>query len=119
MATIGGTYKGVIIFPDDYNHPSDTDFSGSRFNSSSNFTSNVSIAGWKKMEAAGAVFLPAAGCRAAATVSNTGTECRYWSVTMAGNDVAFATKFNKDAVSTTFASKRQHGCSVRLVMDVR
>ena len=61
MATLGNTYKGLIIFPDDYTHPVGTDFVAGTYNSSSNFTANVSLAGWELMESAGCVFLPAAG----------------------------------------------------------
>lgn len=61
MATLGGTYKGLIIFPDDYTHPDGTGFVAGTYNDCSNFTANVSLAGWALMEAAGCVFLPAAG----------------------------------------------------------
>ena len=60
-ATIGGVYKGVIVFPDNYTHPEGTGFSGSCNNGTANYTSTVSLEGWAKMEAAGCVFLPAAG----------------------------------------------------------
>lgn len=60
-ATIGGAYKGVIVFPDNYSHPSGAEFSGNCNNATENYTSTVSLDGWAKMEAAGCVFLPAAG----------------------------------------------------------
>ena len=61
MATLGGTYKGLIIFPDDYTHPDGTGFVAGTYNGHSDFTATVSLAGWALMEAAGCVFLPAAG----------------------------------------------------------
>ena len=61
MATIGGTYKGVILFPDNYTHPEEADFTSGVFNSNSNYTAQVSLEGWALMEAAGCVFLPACG----------------------------------------------------------
>jgi hypothetical protein len=61
--TIDGKYRGSIIFPDDYTHPDNTDFAGSMFNheGSDDYTATVSLEGWEKMEAAGCLFLPAAG----------------------------------------------------------
>ncbi len=61
MATLGGTYKGLIIFPDNYTHPGGTDFVAGTYNNYSDFTATVSLEGWALMEAAGCVFLPAAG----------------------------------------------------------
>ena len=61
MATIGDTYKGVILFPDNYTHPEGTDFTAGVFNVASNFTASVSLEGWALMEAAGCVFMPACG----------------------------------------------------------
>ena len=118
MATIDGTYKGVILFPDNYTHPNGIDFVGGTYNSYSNFTSTVSLAGWRKMEAAGCVFLPAAGNRTQKTVSNVGVECRYWSVTNAGSGYAFVARFYSGGVLTTSSWGRHNGNSVRLVMPV-
>lgn len=60
-ATIGGTYKGVIVFPDSYTHPNGTGFAGNCNNAKENYASTVSLEGWALMETAGCVFLPAAG----------------------------------------------------------
>ena len=62
-ATLGGERKGIIIFPDEYTHPAIATVSSATFNNCSDFTATVSYADWAKMEAAGAVFLPAAGYR--------------------------------------------------------
>ncbi len=59
-ATIG-TYRGVIVFPDNYTHPEGTGFTGNCDNATEAYTSTVSLEGWALMEAAGCVFLPAAG----------------------------------------------------------
>ena len=64
MATLVGTdknYKGLIIFPDDYTHPDGSEFKAGTYNGHSDFTATVSLEGWALMEAAGCVFLPAAG----------------------------------------------------------
>lgn len=67
MATLDGTYKGLIIFPDDYTHPDGTDFVAGTYNGRSDFTATVSLEGWALMEAAGCVFLPAAGYKSYAS----------------------------------------------------
>ena len=61
MATLGGTYKGLILFPDSYTHPDGTDFTPGVYNDASDYTATVSLEGWSLMEAAGCVFLPATG----------------------------------------------------------
>ena len=61
MATLGGIYKGLILFPDSYTHPDGTDFTPGVYNDASDYTATVSLEGWSLMEAAGCVFLPATG----------------------------------------------------------
>ena len=82
MATLGDTYKGLIIFPDYYEHPEGTGFMSGVFNSNSNYTAKVSLEGWAMMEAAGCVFLPAAGyCSGGSTWYGVGEEIGYMSCT--------------------------------------
>ena len=86
MATIGDTYKGLIIFPDYYEHPEGTGFIAGVFNSNSNYTAQVSLEGWAMMEAAGCVFLPAAGyCSRGETWKGVGEHICYMSTTAAGS----------------------------------
>ena len=119
LATIDGMYKGMILFPDNYIHPNGIDFSEGTFNSYSNYTATVSLAGWRKMEAAGCVFLPAAGNRGTtAVVSNVNVEGRYWSVTNGGSGYGFVLRFYPERVLTTSTWGRHNGNSVRLVMPV-
>lgn len=61
LATLGGSYKGLIVFPDHYVHPEGTGFTAGTYNGASNFTATVSMEGWTKMEMAGCMFIPAAG----------------------------------------------------------
>jgi hypothetical protein len=61
LATLGGSVKGLIVFPDHYVHPDGTGFTAGTYNAESNFTATVSIEGWAKMEMAGCMFIPAAG----------------------------------------------------------
>ena len=65
MANVGGV-NGLIIFPDMYTHPEETGFVSGTFDGPSNYTASVNDAGWAKMEAAGCVFLPAAGYKSVA-----------------------------------------------------
>ena len=71
---------GMILLPDNWTLPAGCSFtSGS---STSNWTHNsYSLAQWAAMEDAGAVFLPAAGVRAASTVNNASIYGYYWSTT--------------------------------------
>ena len=86
MATLGGTYKGLIIFPDYYTHPEGADFTPGVFDSNSNYTAQVSLEGWAMMEAAGCVFLPAAGyCSSGRTWRGVGEYVCYMSTTPDGS----------------------------------
>jgi hypothetical protein len=60
MAKVGGV-NGLIIFPDIYTHPEETGFVPGTFDGPSDYIASVDDTGWAKMEAAGCVFLPAAG----------------------------------------------------------
>ena len=124
-ATIGGTHKGIILFPDDYTHPTDatTTLDDAIFDNYSNFTASVSIADWAKMEAAGAVFLPAAGYRGVTDVS---TGCHhiyadagaYWGGGTPTTTEANRVFFNKDAKPNYSRHQLYFGMSVRVVQDL-
>ncbi len=124
-AMIGGT-KGIILFPDNYSHPDIfvSSSSNRRYNTVSstyNFDGfQVSIINWEKMEAEGAVFLPAAGYRTTQTVKNANTNAYYWSSSHNTSQYAQAIKF-LDGYYSALATgvNRNYGCSVRLVQDVR
>lgn len=119
MATIGGTYKGLIIFPDVYVHPDGTDFVAGTFNAKSDYTATVSVDGWKKMEAAGAVFLPAAGYRTYnAVITSPNAQGRYWSVNYYDKLQARYVYFSSSTFGAGYIN-RCYGCSVRLVKDVQ
>lgn len=118
MATLGGTYKGLILFPDTYTHPSGTGFTAGTFNAVSNYTATVSMEGWMLMENAGCVFLPAAGSRYQTTVFMTGpVGCYYWS----NSNIAGSTATNIAITPSSLSqvnSTRYSGYAVRLVRDV-
>lgn len=102
-AIIGGAYKGVIVFPDNYSHPSGADFSGNCNNATENYTSTVSLEGWAKMEAAGCVFLPAAGEGDVSNgslnqVINVNDACVYYSTTRVQTNFVYAPGFYYDKI---------------------
>ena len=71
---------GLILLPDSWTLPAGCTFNPG--SSTSNWTHNsYSLAQWAAMEDAGAVFLPAAGVRAASTVNNASIYGYYWSTT--------------------------------------
>ncbi|MBQ8704605.1 MAG: hypothetical protein IJ524_09570 [Bacteroidales bacterium] len=125
-ATIGGSHKGIILFPDVYVHPSGiTPMTDATFNSYSNFTAAVSYADWNKMEAAGAVFLPAAGYRLPKDMRNEGCHYiqaaiygMYWTASSLSSETAYRVRFY-GTLSLQFATAdRSNGMSVRVVKDL-
>lgn len=113
---------GVILFPDGYQHPDgvtkpvhinstsmDDDWDDNDYNESD----------WAKMEAAGAVFMPAAGMRKNAKVSHVGDEGHYWLNNLDAQD---ANKADYVIISDNSVSVQSqstdYGFSVRLVKDV-
>lgn len=117
-ATVAGK-AGLIIFPDSYTHPGDVTAPTSINTASAAFTVNTYDAtAWGKMEAAGAVFLPAAGYRSAATVNYVGERGYYWSSTSYSSDVTRAKRsvyFANNVVVMDLYDSRASGFSVRLV----
>lgn len=120
MATIGGTYKGMVVFPDDYIHPDGTGFTSGTYNDYSNYTATVNLAGWSLMEAAGAVFLPATGYRGWKNTTVTffkGDEGWYWSNSSYSTYNAYCFVFSDTEVSVNQNEGRRIGMAVRLVTD--
>ena len=72
---------------------------------------------WAKLEAAGAVFLPAAGQRAATKIEVVDERGYYWSATEETSDTAFLILFSSNT-ATLFSPNRFRGNSVRLVRDL-
>ena len=119
MATIGDTYKGLIIFPDYYEHPEGTGFIAGVFNSNSNYTAQVSLEGWAMMEAAGCVFLPAAGYRSyKGTWYGVGEEIGYMSCTEHPKYIStyFTPYITPDGVYVDETSNKRTWTSIRLVL---
>lgn len=76
-------YKGAVLLPDDWQCPDGITFVPYAEESDDNsYDDNIyTFADWEKMEAAGAVLLPAAGCRKGSgifTVSGVNSFASYW-----------------------------------------
>ncbi len=128
FATISGV-RGLVILPDDWEQPAaeyiflaandagwqanDSHFSNNVVNS---FTYNAySTSQWAVMEAAGAVFLPAAGNRLGKTCDAAGKEGYYWSATADEETTSFTAFFDNSVFYPATARARAQGHSVRLV----
>lgn len=115
-ATVGGTH-GIIILPDDFTDPMKNNGSGAFVpQATTGWTANVYSAGddWNAMEAAGTVFLPAAGYHDGTDVSGVGEFGNYWS-TDYDEDKAYALSFFEYNVNPESNGSRFYGLSVRLV----
>ena len=110
---------GVILFPDGYTHPTgittptginETDDTGWNSNS---YTLNE----WAAMEAAGAVFLPAAGFRYGPSVNDVGRNGSYWSSMPLDESRAYYMNFYSYYLIAINYNNRYYGFSVRPVRD--
>lgn len=113
---LGVNYQnGVILLPDDWS--SDT-YSLNGINSSGAVysTNIISASDWATMQAAGAVFLPAAGYREVTSV-NSSAKGRYWSASYCDSAGAFIVSFDSGTLFTDTWFYRLGGGSVRLVRD--
>lgn len=120
-ATVCGK-KGVILFPDAYTHPNSvTPIPNSNGGSYDSKIYNATA--WAKMEAAGAVFLPAAGIRWRQNNNDNGeVEVRevekmaaYWSSTSSSAGQAYLLYVYDSQLRRDMEDLRCHGYSVRLV----
>lgn len=118
LATIGGSYKGMILFPDNYTHPEGTGFVAGTYNATSYYTATISLEGWAKMESAGCVFLPAAGYEYDFDdiyhMENWGI---YNSTTAVDNEYYNTPMFRPETIDTRDRSYLETKSSVRLVQD--
>ncbi|MBR1517569.1 MAG: hypothetical protein IJ620_05450 [Bacteroidales bacterium] len=109
--------NGVVLFPDEYSHPSAATAALNPNQTSSAFVT-LSADEWAQMEAAGAVFLPAAGNRLGSTVYDAGTRAYYWSSTHFDASDAYGIFIQVGGFSTSGHNYRNRGNAVRLVYDV-
>lgn len=112
--------RGMILLPDDWNKAlydlSETNNLYSAYDANS-----ISYSNWNSIFAsAGAVFLPAAGCRHGSTVSRCGTNGYYWTSTLYSGikGSADVVSFGERLEFMTSWSPSYAGHSVRLVHSV-
>ena len=130
FGSVNGT-NGLILLPDGWTLPAGSTFvpgtengfedKGSYYQSpGDNYGSNTYTENqWAPMEAAGAVFLPAAGSRWSKNVSEVNEKGYYWSATPAEEDgKAYCIYFHSKGYSVRHAASVSCGYSVRLVHDV-
>ena len=111
---------GIILFPDTYTHP-DGVAAPTGVNATDEYGwegNSYTAADWTKMESAGCVFLPAAGCRYGSEMIGLGSYGYYGSATPDGADYAYRVKFNSGSLEPANSINRCLGCSVRLVQEV-
>ena len=110
---------GVILFPDTYTHPAGVE-APTGVNATDEYGwegHSYTAADWTKMESAGCVFLPAAGCRYGSEMIGLGSNGYYGSATPDGADYAYRVKFNSGSLEPANSITRCLGCSVRLVQE--
>ena len=111
---------GIILFPDTYTHPAGVE-APTGVNATDDYGwegNSYTAADWTKMESAGCVFLPAAGCRYGSEMIGLGSDGYYGSATPDGADYAYRVKFNSGSLEPANSINRCLGCSVRLVQEV-
>ena len=120
-ATVNGV-SGIVLFPDNYTHPSVAVVPNNINVSEAPFTSNDwSGLAWTMMEEAGAVFLPTAGGRHGTSVFNVVSSGLYWSASQYNGWYAYSVKFSASLLNPqyTSGSTRSSGFSVRLVRSAQ
>ena len=107
--------NGLILLPDNWTLPTGVTFTYGEGSWSQN---TYSASDWSKMEANGAVFLPAAGYRDGTDVGGVGSNGYYWSSSAYGYLGAYYLYFSSYDVSADYGLDRYYGQSVRLVRGV-
>ena len=120
VAQVNGV-NGLILLPDNWTRPAGVTFkSGFHSNEGIDYYAayqTFTAAEWSKLEAAGAVFLPATGYRGGSNVNVVQGHGYYWSATELNSYNAYLLFFiSNDAVMDYFS--RHPGQSVRLVKDL-
>ena len=107
--------KGLILLPDNW---SASTYSLNNTNtSSSDYTNTITLANWNnKLEAAGAVFLPAGGSRSPYYMIDVGAGGYYWTSTPYDDETAHEIQFHGYYLHNQGYARSQ-GCGVRLVCD--
>lgn len=121
LATIAGSYNGLVLLPDDapgggaWTCPASCSWTpgyGSGYN-----TNTFTAAQWSAMEYSGAIFLPAGGHRNGDDPEGDNTYGYYWSTTNGNATKGRALGMAASGYSVTMKDKF-YGVSVRLVADI-
>ena len=110
--------SGIIIFPDNYIHPTELPLPTNINSESAAYTGNsYTVDEWHQLQDAGAVFLPAGGWRNGTSVNEAGSMALYWASTHGSTDsIACSMKATASTMVVQKISYRRNGESVRLVM---
>ena len=114
--------NGLVLLPDDWTCPEGITFKSGFAAEEGDEQSygdyqTISLADWQKMEAAGAVFLPAAGFRDGSAVTSSNRLGCYWSATPYDPKV-LTLLFDWWHSNPNYQDYRNYGQSVRLVKDM-
>lgn len=111
--TVDGVH-GLILLPDHWELPNGCTFRpGCKEWDGNEYTKEQ----WQQMEAANAVFLPAAGIRWGKDVKEVGQYGYYWTSTPENDSKSFVVFFNGSFINTESSCLRHGGIAVRLVRD--
>lgn len=108
--------EGLIIVPDGW---SKSTYTLNNTNiSDALFSSNViTVAQWTTLEAAGCIFLPAAGQRSGTSVNMVGVRGDYWSSNYNSSNYAYYLIFSENHFYPSYTGNRDYGRSIRLVRN--
>ena len=111
--------NGMILFPDGVKIASDEATTWGTINGTSAWGTRCTSDQWTALAAKGCVFLPVAGYRSGATVSNVNEGGYYWSSSPdpSNMDKAYTMFFKSGTLGTESPDGRKYGLSVRLVKD--
>ena len=112
--------NGIILFPDDFEPPTlQAESSWGIINDKSAWTTKLVLLDWYRLEAEGAVFLPAAGYRSSATVKEANAYGSYWSSTVFNAVYPYRLFFRSNNLTIQdHNAEKRNGASVRLVHDM-
>ncbi len=114
--------NGLILLPDSWTCPENitfkSDFASAYGEQAYADYQTFTLADWQKLEAAGAVFLPASGRRYGSDVSRVQYYGYYWSATPDDTFYAYYLYFISLGAYTDF-NYRYYGHAVRLVQDIK
>lgn len=115
--------NGLVLLPDDWTCPAGITFKSGFANERSVQAyadyQTYTLSDWRKLEFAGAVFLPASGYRDGAYVSLEQYNGNYWSATPGGSERAYCLNFLSAGAYRASNFPRYSGQAIRLVQDVQ